>query len=175
MADDLFDSLRLSLMQEVLPVGLAVVERARTGGPGKVVEAFQQSADPLLDLRQEGEEAARSVRQRLDDLSPGLGNPVMSVHVDVEDVDPQPDRDSSPVDLVNDVDFDQPQDQLFAVLERIEVRLDALQKHLRDDSSVDQSIDSAVSMAHGPLDQDMDKQNADQHKQESEPDSAANR
>ena len=29
------DQLRLSLMQDVLPVGLAVLERARQGGPGK--------------------------------------------------------------------------------------------------------------------------------------------
>ena len=28
-----FDTLRLTLMQEVLPVGLALVERVRAGGP----------------------------------------------------------------------------------------------------------------------------------------------
>ena len=53
-SDNPLDQLRLSLMHEVLPVGLAVVERARQGGPSKVVEAFTTgSADPLADLRQE--------------------------------------------------------------------------------------------------------------------------
>jgi hypothetical protein len=53
-SDNPLDQLRLSLMQEVLPVGLAVVERARQGGPSKVVEAFTTgSADPLADLRQD--------------------------------------------------------------------------------------------------------------------------
>ena len=39
-SDNPLDQLRLSLMQDVLPVGLAVLERARKGGPGKVVEVF---------------------------------------------------------------------------------------------------------------------------------------
>ena len=36
-SDNPLDQLRLSLMQDVLPVGLAVLERARQGGAGKVV------------------------------------------------------------------------------------------------------------------------------------------
>lgn len=56
MADNQpFDSLRLALMQDVLPVGLALVERARAGGPAKVVESFTSGApDPLRELRDEG-------------------------------------------------------------------------------------------------------------------------
>ncbi|MCP9917047.1 hypothetical protein [Cyanobium sp. ATX 6F1] len=81
MASDPFDALRLSLMQEVLPVGMAVVERARKGGPRDVIEAFTTSADPLLQLRQEGDSAASRVRESLDRLQPGLGNPVMKVTV----------------------------------------------------------------------------------------------
>ena len=144
MADDLFDSLRLSLMQEVLPVGLAVVERARQGGARKVAEAFTESADPLEGLRQEGEEAAQSVREKLDQVSPGLGNPVMSVKVDV-DVDDSVSVDPVPVDSVVDVDPLDPgegdsmnpgeprtEQELLVVLERIEARLDALQSHLSD-------------------------------------------
>ena len=54
-SDNPLDQLRLSLMQDVLPVGLAVLERARQGGPGKVVEVFTAgSEDPIADLRQEG-------------------------------------------------------------------------------------------------------------------------
>ena len=120
MADDSFDSLRLSLMQDALPVGLAMVDRVRRGGARKMVEAFTGSSDPLQELRVEGEAAARSVLDRLDQVSPGLGNPVMAVNVAVDDV------------VVNSPD---PQDQqiLLEVLARIEGRLDALQLHLQKD------------------------------------------
>lgn len=84
MAADPLDSLRLTLMQDVLPVGLAVAERARRGGPRDVIEAFSRSGDPLAQLKDEGESAARQVRDSLDRLQPGLGNPVMKV--DVRDV-----------------------------------------------------------------------------------------
>ena len=84
MATDPLDALRLTLMQDVLPVGLAVAERARRGGPRDVFEAFSSSGDPLAQLKDEGESAARQVRDNLDRLQPGLGNPVMKV--DVRDV-----------------------------------------------------------------------------------------
>ena len=85
MAADPLDALRLTLMQDVLPVGLAVVERARKGGPRQVLEAFDGSSDdPLGRLREEGEPAASQLRDNLDRLQPGLGNPVMKV--DVRDV-----------------------------------------------------------------------------------------
>lgn len=81
MGADPFDSLRLALMQDVLPVGLAMVERARRGGARDVADVFGQGGDPLGQLREEGEDAARQVRERLDRLQPGLGNPVMKVEV----------------------------------------------------------------------------------------------
>ncbi|HGY5533500.1 MAG TPA: hypothetical protein ACN46P_09165 [Prochlorococcus sp.] len=120
MADDSFDSLRLSLMQDVLPVGLAMVDRARRGGARKVAEVFTESADPLQELRVEGEPVARSVRDRLDKVSPGLGNPVMAVNVAVDDAVPN---------------TQEPQDQqtLLEVLARIEGRVDALKFHLQND------------------------------------------
>ena len=80
-----FDSLRLALMQEVLPMGLAFVDRVRTEGPAKAVESVARGDDPLGDLREQGEAAAREVRERLDQISPGLGNPVMSVQVQVDE------------------------------------------------------------------------------------------
>jgi hypothetical protein len=80
-----FDAMRLALMQDVLPVGLALLDRARRGGPGRVVESFTTSPEPFSDLRSEGEPAARELRERLDQVSPGLGNPVMEVAVEVED------------------------------------------------------------------------------------------
>ena len=83
------DSLRLAVMQEWLPLGLAVVDRARRGGVSAVVEGFTQTEDPLDQLRQEGEPVARQLRDNLDRLQPGLGNPVMKVQVrDLEPLEP---------------------------------------------------------------------------------------
>ena len=91
MAADPLDSLRLTLMQEVLPVGMAVGERARRGGPRDVIEAFTDSSDPLGTLKQEGDGAARSLRDSLDRLQPGLGNPVVKVTVqDMAAADQEP-------------------------------------------------------------------------------------
>ncbi|MBM5804086.1 MAG: hypothetical protein FJ078_08205 [Cyanobacteria bacterium K_DeepCast_35m_m2_155] len=87
MAANPLDTLRLKLMQDVLPVGVAVAERARKGGFKDVVAAFSNKAggaDPLAQLRDEGEPLASQLRSGLDRLSPGLGNPVMKVDVRVE-------------------------------------------------------------------------------------------
>jgi hypothetical protein len=82
MAADPLDTLRLTLMQDVLPVGLAVVERARKGGPKEVLAAFGGDPTESLDrLRQEGEPVASQVRETLDRFQPGLGNPVVKVEV----------------------------------------------------------------------------------------------
>ncbi len=117
-SDNPLDQLRLSLMQDVLPVGLAMFERARQGGPGKVVEVFTAgSEDPIADLRQEGEPVARDVREQLDAVSPGLGNPVMPVSVSVEDPVTVEERQDSPYDLL-------------PTLRRIEERLEELRRRL---------------------------------------------
>ncbi|MFZ0408093.1 MAG: hypothetical protein WAM11_08305 [Cyanobium sp.] len=82
MAADPLDALRLTLMQDVLPVGVAMADRARRGGPREVLAAFDgSSADPLGQLRQEGEPLASQLREGLDRLQPGLGNPVVKVEV----------------------------------------------------------------------------------------------
>ena len=87
MAADPLDSLRLSLMQDVLPVGMGIVERARRGGVRDLVAVLSESNDPLAQLRQEGDAAARDVRNNLDRVQPGLGNPVMPVEVRPAPVD----------------------------------------------------------------------------------------
>ena len=89
MAADPLDTLRLTLMQDVLPVGLAVVERARKGGPMEVLVAFEGDPSGSLNrLRQEGEPVASQVRQTLDRFQPGLGNPVVKVEVEVREGQP---------------------------------------------------------------------------------------
>jgi hypothetical protein len=128
MAADPLDSLRLALMQDVLPVGLAVVERARKGGPAEVLAAFDGTrADPLGQLRQEGEPAASQVRENLDRFQPGLGNPVMKVEVrDVAAEDAQfvTGWDTQPPPTPADPA------ELMEALGRIEERLALLQSRL---------------------------------------------
>jgi hypothetical protein len=122
MAADPFDALRLTLMQDVLPVGLAVAERARRGGPREVLAAFDgSSADPLGRLREEGEPSASQLRDSLDRLQPGLGNPVLRVEVqDGGTVRP-------PVEI--EPDATDPA-ELQATLARIAARLDRLERQL---------------------------------------------
>ncbi len=121
MADDPIDELRLSVMQNLLPVGLAMVERARKGGPKNVVEVFTRSSDPFLELREEGEPAAQFFRDRLDQVSPGLGNPVISVNVSVEDVENSDDA----------IRLDEDTESLVHVLGQIESRLETLEGFLK--------------------------------------------
>jgi hypothetical protein len=127
MAGDPLDSLRLTLMQEVLPVGLAVVERVRRGGPQEVIAAFDGGeGDALGRLRQEGEPAARQLRDDLDRLQPGLGNPVL--RVSVRDV---PQQDPPASGSLQDHE-DDPQDpaELQQTLARIAERVSLLEMRL---------------------------------------------
>ena len=127
MASDPLDALRLTLMQEVLPVGLAVVERARRGGPRDVIEAFSTQADPLEQLRQEGEPAARQVRESLDRLQPGLGNPVMKV--EVRDVPAEDQRE-----VAESAEPTGEREELQQALARIASRLTQLEQRLQPEA-----------------------------------------
>ncbi|MGC6482922.1 MAG: hypothetical protein ACON4T_05090 [Synechococcus sp.] len=111
-----FDAFRLTVMQDVLPVGLAMVERVRKGGPAKAVEGITNPSDLIADLRDEGAPAAKAVRERLDQVSPGLGNPVVQVDVEVDPAPEPPTRAD--------------EQSLPVVLARIERNLDQLQRHL---------------------------------------------
>lgn len=123
-----FDAMRLALMQDVLPVGLALLDRARRGGPGRVVESFTTSPEPFSDLRLEGEPAAREVRERLDQVSPGLGNPVMAVAVEVEDMVEETVEAKGEPELP--VSAEDERLALQAALNRIEQRLVQLRQQL---------------------------------------------
>jgi len=96
-------------------------DRVSQGGATKVVESFTGSAGPFSDLRDEGQASARVVRERLDQVSPGLGNPVIEVTVDV---DPEP-AQSPPLQTTSEDG-----ESLHQVLARIESRLDQLQQSL---------------------------------------------
>tara|TARA_Y100001968_G_scaffold330021_1_gene380748 strand:+ start:744 stop:1136 length:393 start_codon:yes stop_codon:yes gene_type:complete len=123
MADEIYDRLHLNLMQGFLPVSLAMIERLRRGGPSEALEVFSSSHNPLQDLQNEGESSAKVIRDRLDEINPGLGNPVMPVSVEVTSNTNNSQEDS---------------DNLRQVLIKIESRLDQLQT-LLDDTSEDSS------------------------------------
>ncbi len=128
MAADPFDALRLSLMEDLLPVGIAVVDRARRGGPRQVVEAFTSTDDPLGQLRQEGDAAAKKVRESLDQVQPGLGNPV--VRVEVRDVPSSPSPDPSGTPPVCSPTGPEERRALQEALVRISGRLEELEHRL---------------------------------------------
>lgn len=124
MAADPLNNLRLSLMQQALPVGVALAQRLRRGGPSELAAAFGGgSADPLEALRQEGEPTASRWRARLDRFSPGLGNPVMSV--EVREVEPSPDAGAEATNLP-----DPDPEALPARLSQIASRLSLLERRL---------------------------------------------
>ena len=114
-------------MQQVLPMGLALAERARKGGPAEVAAAFDgRSSDPLDALRQEGEPAASRLRAQLDQLSPGLGNPVMPVQV--REVDQDQNQNQGPD---QDQAWDPDPAALPERLRQIGERLEALERRLQ--------------------------------------------
>ena len=118
MANDVFENFRFSLMQDALPVGIGLSQRLREKGLVSVLESFKSSRNLFNDLRNEGEPLAQSFRDQLDEFSPGLGNPVMSVKVDV---DP---------DIVSDSDSeDEETDSLIKVLNQIDDNLELLDRH----------------------------------------------
>ena len=116
MGDDSLNRFRLSLMQDILPVGLAMAERVRRGGPNQILETFASSQDPFQELRVEGETAAKDLREKLDQVSPGLGNPVVEVDIAVDNPEIQDEA------------------ALKQLLGDIEDRLDIFQKLLDEES-----------------------------------------
>jgi len=121
MVENLFQGVRLTLMQDALPVGIAIAERVRTKGLMNTMELFSSSEEPLNDLRVEGEPLAKSLREQLDQFNPGLGNPVMSVKVAVDEGVPS-NSESEEIDT------------LIEVLTNIDERLDLLDNYFNNQS-----------------------------------------
>ena len=119
MADDAFQSFRVSLMQDALPVGIAIADRIRSEGVSSIVQLFTSSDQPLQELRVEGEPFAESLRDQLDDFSPGLGNPIMSVNVDVS---------KEKLSNIEHKDID----SLMQVLNNIDQKLELLNNYFND-------------------------------------------
>ena len=119
MARDQLRDFHLFAVESALPFGMGIIKNAKTGGWQKIMDVFK-SKDPFSEFQVDGETSAQSVRDRIDQLIPGLGNPVVSVDVTVEEN--YPDHDS------ND------QESLVSTLDRINRELDQLRRFVNDDS-----------------------------------------
>lgn len=84
MANGPLQSLRLQMLNDVLPVGLGAVARLRSARTEDLFNDLARGQDGVANLRQDGEDDARQLRNFLDQLAPGLGNPVVEVDVKVQ-------------------------------------------------------------------------------------------
>ena len=125
MAKDQLRDLHLFAMESALPVGMGIIHNAKTGGLQKIINVFK-SKDPFSEFQVDGETSAKTVRDKIDQLIPGLGHPVVSVDVTVEENftdDEMKDRES-----------------LVSILNRIDTQLDQMRQYLKNDSK---NIDDA--------------------------------
>ncbi len=119
MAKDQLRELHLFAMESALPFGMGIINNARTGGLQKIMNVFQ-SKDPFSEFQVDGETSAKAVRDKIDQLIPGLGHPVVSVDVTIEE---------------NQTDYEiNDQDSLVSTLQRIDKQLDELSHYLKNDS-----------------------------------------
>ncbi len=114
MPNNSLNRFHIALMEEVLPVGIAIIDRAKQGGLGKLVEELTSSADMIETLRGEGAKSAQDLRDRLDQVRLGLGNPAVEVNVSKNDPD---------LDNINN-------DSLTVILQRINEKLFLIQEKL---------------------------------------------
>ena len=111
--------LHLFAMESALPFGMGVVKNARTGGLKKIRDVLQ-SKDPFSEFQIDGETSAKTVRDKIDHFIPGLGHPVVSVDVSIQE---------------NNADYEiNDQDSLVSTLNRIDNQLDELRDCLNKDS-----------------------------------------
>ena len=115
MAKDQIRDLHLFAMESALPFGMGIINNAKTGGFQKIIDVLK-SKDPYSEFQVDGKTSAKTVRDKIDKLIPGLGYPVVSVDVTVEEN--YPDHES------ND------QDSLISTLNRINSELDQLRHYL---------------------------------------------
>ena len=118
MANDQIRDLHIFAMESVLPFGMGIINNAKTGGLKKIMDVFK-SEDPLSEFQVDGATAAKTLRDKIDQIIPGLGHPVVSVDVTVEE--------NYPDYEIND------QESLVSILNRIDSQLDQLRYFLSND------------------------------------------
>ena len=127
MAIDPLQNLRLKLMNDALPLGLGVVSRWRDRGTQDLLSQLRQGKTGIEALQRDGEDDARKFRDALDQVAPGLGNPV--VKVSVSEVSPKEASASSTNDL------QELQDRLLLITDRIAKLKSALPMPTVEDSA----------------------------------------
>ena len=96
MAKDQLRDFHLFAMESALPFGMGIIKNAKTGGFQKIMDVIKLK-DPFSEFQADGETSAKIVRDKIDQLIPGLGYPVVSVDVTIEEDYPDyesNDRDS---------------------------------------------------------------------------------
>ena len=119
MANDQLRDFHLFAMESVLPFGMGIIKNVKTGGLQKTMDIFK-SKDPFSEFQVDGETSAKTVRDKIDELIPGLGYPVVSVDVAVEENYPDYEKNE--------------QDSLVSTLNRIDDELDQLRRLINNDS-----------------------------------------
>ncbi len=117
MAQNLFSICHLAFMETALPVGVAIIDRAKKGHLDTIIDGLMSSDNSIEILKEEGAEGAQLVRMQLDQIIPGLGNPVVEVKVSVT---PRPTN--------NEQNFSD--SELAVILNRIESRIKELKIHV---------------------------------------------
>ena len=119
MAKDQLRDLHVFAMESALPFGIGIIKNAQTGGFKKIIDVFK-SKDPFSEFQVDGETSAKTVRDKIDQLIPGLGHPVVSVDVTVEE---------------NFTDYEtKDRKSLVSILNRIDTQLDQMRQYLKNDS-----------------------------------------
>ena len=120
MAKDQLRNLHLFAMESALPFGMGILEDVKTGGIQKVMGVLK-SKDPFSEFQVDGENSAKALRDKIEQMIPGFGYPVVSVDVTV--AENYPDYEN------ND------EEALVSTLNRIDTELDQLKRLIRNDSS----------------------------------------
>ena len=121
MAKDQLRDLHLFAMESALPFSIGIINNVKTGGFKKIIDVFK-SKDPFSEFQVDGETSAKKFRDKIDQLIPGLGHPVVSVDVTVEDNESE--------SKIND------EESLVLTLKRIDTQLDQLRHILKNDSEI---------------------------------------
>ena len=118
MSDNKLKSFHFSMLENFLPVGVAVFHRVKNGGPEKVLEGLISSDHPITQLKGEGLPSAKLIREKLDKIIPGLGNPAFEVRVSTNNI--------------TEDNHNLNNESLIEILKRIDDRLTALESILDD-------------------------------------------
>tara|TARA_B100000214_G_C23961070_1_gene625291 strand:- start:904 stop:1287 length:384 start_codon:yes stop_codon:yes gene_type:complete len=127
MQNQSYENLRFAFLQDFLPVGVALYKRAKENGPNGLVDIFSTDQINVDDLKAEGESGAKFIRDKLDSIKPGLGNPVITVNVE---------------EVQTNITT-QDEESLREFLRKVETRLDSLIDILETDNNIKTNNENA--------------------------------